>query len=124
MKEWERFPVLDAGDAIGDAAPTIARSKARGAVVRRDDGFALVGWRDLARTLEHTPETPLGEIAAVAFPSHMVTGVIAQIDLGKLPHSWDRGGLMEATYYECGICGYRGVKPKNCHLNPCGLEQL
>ena len=31
---------------------------------------------------------------------------------------------MEATYYECGICGYRGVKPKNCHLNPCGLEQL
>lgn len=124
MPKREHFPVIDASDTIDKAAKTIARAKARGAVVRRPDSFALVGWRDVEETLTASKDRRLGDVVSVAIATPTLLGEIAHVDIGKLPHAWDRGALCPAPHYTCA-CGYDDYRPKSdCKHKPCLIEQI
>jgi hypothetical protein len=118
----ERFPIIEWDVSVGDAARTMAVHKARGAVVRRGQEFKLVGFRDIAKALDKSKHTWLGDVGSIVPVGPVGAGDIAHIELDE----WlkKHGALIEATQWECS-CGYSGSKPKErCSERPCQQQEV
>jgi hypothetical protein len=111
VSESESFPVIDGHVNVGDAAEAIARRKARGAVVRNGAAFALVGWSDVARALEHSQGEPVRVIRSVPIHNPEIRmEEVVHIDIDRMRDAHP-GVFQEAQLFTCA-CGYRGERPR------------